>query len=181
VRINDTYKTGTSPIWKATADGNFSIRHTTGRPAVAGANEYYVPHNNTWRATPWGDGASVQLTWQQVWQTQRLRWVAWQLYARALGTSGSTRTSTFNTWMSNFRSTWMAEGTMDSTMLQSCTQAKNNDVVVYGIAFEAPPQGTAVISQCASSAAHFFDANGLEIQQAFRSIASNISQLRLTQ
>ena len=70
---------------------------------------------------------------------------------------------------------------MDTTMLQSCTQAKDNGVVIYGIAFEAPPQGQAVISGCASSPAHYFDAQGLSIQTAFRAIASNISQLRLTQ
>jgi len=181
-RINDTYKTGTSPIWKSTGDGNFSIQHVAGRPAIAGTNQFYVPHTDTWRATPWNSGAgTAQLQWQQVWQTQRLRWVTWQLYARALGTTPATRTSTFNTWMNNFRSTWMNVGQMNTTMLQSCTQAKNNGVVVYGIAFEAPPQGTAVISQCSSSPAHFFDANGLEIQSAFRAIASNISQLRLTQ
>jgi hypothetical protein len=181
-RIKDAYKTGPSPIWKSNGDGNYSIRHTTGRPAVAGANEYYVPHLNTWQATPYNQGTgTVQQNWQQVWQSQRLRWVAWQLYARALGTDSTTRTNTFNTWMANFRNVWMTEGNMDTTMLQSCTQAKNNGVVVYGIAFEAPSQGQAVISACASSPAHYFNAQGLAISTAFQAIASNISQLRLTQ
>ena len=182
VRINDGYRTGPSPIWKSSGDGNYSIHHVANRPLVAGANEYYVPHNNTWQATPWDSGAgAAQQNWQQVWQSQRLKWVAWQLYARALGTSGATRTSTFNTWMNTFRSTWMPEATMDTNMLTSCTQAKDQGVVVYGIAFEAPPQGQAVINGCASSPAYYYNAQGLEIQSAFRSIASNISQLRLTQ
>jgi Flp pilus assembly protein TadG len=181
-RINDTYKTGTSPIYKSVGDGNYSIQHTTGRPAVAGTNEYWVPHLNAWQSTPWNSGAGVnQQQWQQVWQSQRLRWVAWQLYARALGTTSTTRSSINTTWLNNFRSTWMSEGTMDTTMLQSCTQAKNNDVMIYGIAFEAPSQGQYVISNCASSPAYYFNAQGLEIQTAFRTIASNISQLRLTQ
>ncbi len=182
MRVNDTYKTGLSPIYKSTGDGNYSIRHTTGRPAIAGANEYWVPHRNEWRSSAWNSGSGVtQQQWQQVWQSQRMRWVAWQLYARALGTSSTTRTNINNTWISNFRSTWMTEGNMDTTMLQSCTQAKANDVIIYGIAFEAPSQGQYVISNCASSAAHYFNATGLEIQTAFRAIASNISQLRLTQ
>jgi Flp pilus assembly protein TadG len=182
VRVNDTYKTGLSPIWRSTGDSNYSIRHTSGRPAIAGANEFYVPHLNTWQSTAWNSGSGVtQQTWQQVWQTVRMRWVAWQLYARALGTSSTTRNSINNTWIGNFRSTWMTEGTMDTTMLQSCTQAKNNGVIVYGIAFEAPSQGQYVISNCASSSSHYFNATGLEIQTAFRAIASNISQLRLTQ
>lgn len=181
-RINDAYKTGLSPIWRSTGDGNYSIRHTTGRPAAAGSNEYWVPHRNEWRSAPWNSGSGVtQQTWQQVWQTVRMRWVVWQLYARALGTDRTSRTNVRNTWLNNFRSIWMSEGNMDTTMLQSCTQAKNNGVIIYGIAFEAPPQGQAVISACASSSAHYFNATGLEIQTAFRAIASNISQLRLTQ
>lgn len=183
VRIKDAYKTGNSPIYKSTGDGNYSIRHTTNLAGVTLTNQYYVPHRNAWQSTPWNSGSGVtQQTWQQVWQSQRLRWVAWQLYARALGTSSTSRTNTFNTWMDNFRSTWMAEGAMDTTMLQSCTQAKSNGVTVYGIAFEAPSQGQAVISACATSGAYYFNANDdAEIATAFRSIASNISQLRLTQ
>jgi hypothetical protein len=181
-RINDAYKTGLSPIWRSTGDGNFSIRHTSNRPAAAGSNEFWVPHRNEWRATAWNSGSGVvQQTWQQVWQRQRMQWVVWQLYARALGTDEDTRDAWRDTWTSNFRSTWMSEGNMDTTMLQSCTQAKNNGVIIYGIAFEAPAQGRAVISGCSSSTAHYFNATGLEIQTAFRAIASNISQLRLTQ
>jgi Flp pilus assembly protein TadG len=181
-RINDAYKTGLSPIWRSTGDGNYSIRHTTGRPSAAGSNEYWVPHRNEWRSSPWNSGSGVtQQNWEQVWQTVRMRWVTWQLYARALGTDSTTRTNTRNTWLTNFRSTWMSTGNMDTTMGQSCTQAKNNGVIVYGIAFEAPAGAQTVIRNCASSTAHYFNANGLEIQTAFRAIASNISQLRLTQ
>jgi hypothetical protein len=64
---------------------------------------------------------------------------------------------------------------------QSCTLAKNNGVIVYGIAFEAPANGQTQISGCATSPSHYFNATGLQIQSAFRAIASNISQLRLTQ
>ena len=41
--------------------------------------------------------------------------------------------------------------------------------------------GKAVIKDCASSDSHFFDVNGLEISDAFSSIASSIRKLRLTQ
>ena len=181
-RINDGYRTGTSPIWKSAGDGNYSVHHVANRPASALANEYYVPHLNTWQATPWDNGSgAAQQNWEQVWQSQRLSWVVWQLYARALGTDTATRDSTYATWMNTIRSTWMPEATMDANMLTSCTQAKDNGVVIYGIAFEAPPQGQAVISGCATSPAYYYDAQGLEIASAFRSIASNISQLRLTQ
>ena len=194
-RINDDYKTGASPIYRSTGDGNYSIRFISGRPAAAGSNQYWVPHlctsnacmsgSNTaeaWRASAWNSGAGVvQQNWQQIWAGQRLSWVAWQLYARALGTNGSTRTAQYNSAISQLSSTYAAVNTMNSTLQTTCSQAKSNGVIVYGIAFEAPVNGQQQISGCASSPAHYFDAQGLEIQTAFRTIANSISQLRLTQ
>ena len=83
--------------------------------------------------------------------------------------------------MTAMRSQWASVPAMDSTLQQSCTLAKSNGVVVYGIAFEAPTNGQTQILACASSPAHYFNAQGLSITTAFRAIASNISQLRLTQ
>lgn len=194
-RINDAYKTGTSPIWRSTGDGNYSIQFTTGRPVAAGTNTYWVPHlcvstscqsgTNTaeaWRATAWNSGSGVtQQTWQNVWANQRLTWVAWQLYARALGTNATSRNTQYTTAMNALSSTYASVSAMDASLQTSCTQAKANGVLVFGIAFEAPANGQAQISACASSPAHYFDAQGLEIQTAFRTIATSITQLRLTQ
>lgn len=184
--INDAYKTGMSPIWRSTADGNYSIRHTANRPAAAGTNEFWVPHRNSgageWRAAAWNSGSGVtQLTWQEVWANQRVTWIAWQLYGRALGTTSSTRTSWYNTTLNAMRSTWATETSMDASFQTSCTQAKNQGVLVYGIAFEAPANGQTQIRACASSDNYYFVANGSQINSAFNAIASNISQLRLTQ
>ena len=75
----------------------------------------------------------------------------------------------------------MSKNAMDEKLSQTCALAKARNVVVYGIAFEAPTSGQQVIQDCATSESYYFNANGLEIQTAFRAIASNISQLRLTQ
>jgi hypothetical protein len=185
-RVTDAYKTGMSPIWRSTADGNYSIRHTANRPTSAGTNEFWVPHRNSgageWRASAWDSGSGVtQLTWQEVWANQRVTWIAWQLYGRALGTSSSTRTSWYNSTLNAMRQTWSSETEMDASMQTSCTQAKDNGVLIYGIAFEAPAIGTQQIRACSSSDNYFFVANGSQINSAFNAIASNISQLRLTQ
>jgi len=180
--VNNAFKTGISPIHRSTADGNYSIRHIASRPLVAGTNEFYVPHLGTWQATPFNSGGGVvQMNWQDIWANQRVTWVAQQLYGRALGTTTATWNSWYNSTLNSMRSTWASVPAMDSTLQQSCALAKTNGVVVYGIAFEAPTSGQTQILQCASSPAHYFNANGLEIQSAFRAIASNISQLRLTQ
>ncbi len=177
-------ETPDSGIYRGT-DGNYSIRHVTGRPTAAGSNEYWVPHRNEWRAGPWtGDvantGAAVQQSWVGVWQNQRMSWVAWQLYARALGTD-ATRNAIFNAKMADFTDTYSPVSDMNSSLQQSCSLARDNNVIVYGIAFEAPANGQTQIRNCSSTIAQYYEANGLDISTAFSAIAAQISQLRLTQ
>jgi uncharacterized protein YegL len=62
-----------------------------------------------------------------------------------------------------------------------CDSAKAQGIIVFSIGFEAPSGGKTVIKNCASSDSHFFDVSGLEIANAFSSIASSIRKLRLTQ
>ena len=190
-RMNLAYKDGMSPIYKS-SDGYYSIQHTSGRPAGAGTNQFYVPHlctstncvngtdvSTAWKSVKWNNG--VQQSWVQVWTDMRTSYVAWQLYARALGTSGTTRTNLYNTWMTNFR-TLTPTSTMDSQLQSICSQAKSKaNVLIYGIAFDAPSGGQQMISQCSSGPAYYFVASPTTIQDAFRTIATNISQLRLTQ
>jgi hypothetical protein len=177
-RVNDGYRSGLSNLYKSTGDGNYSAYH----PGYTGSsNKYWVPHRNEWRAEPWNSGSGVvQQTWPQVWSNLRLSYVAWHLYGRGLGTNNTTRQQSYRDTIAAFRSQ-TATTTMDSQLQSACTLAKNNGVIVYGIAFEAPTNGAAQIAACASSSAHYFNASGLQISTAFRAIASNISQLRLTQ
>ena len=188
-RVQSAYKSvtaGSSPFYLSLSDGYLSVLHST----VAGTNKHWVPHNTTWRATPWNSGGTAStlrnLSWAEVWggygsfAGMRQSYVAWQFYARALGTDDATRSSLYTTWRNNFR-LQTATTSMDTQLQQICSGAKANGVIVYGIAFEAPLNGRTQVSQCASSPAHYFNAAGLQIRTAFRAIASNISQLRLTQ
>ena len=200
-RINSGYKSGYSTIFRATSDNNYSIFHsskvvTTTATTICNSRPYWVPHLGAWHSRPWtgtapsGTACYVQnaatptgatnLTWPQVWANMRVSYVAWQLYARALGTTSSTRTTAYNNAMTAFR-TQTATSTMDTQLQTMCSAVKNQGVTIYGIAFEAPTNGQTQISSCASSPAHYFNATGIQIKTAFRAIASNISQLRLTQ
>lgn len=162
--IPNDYKTGASPIYRAISDGKYSIRFTTGRPAIASTNEYWVPHLNGWRAEPYPNLAGARMqNWQDVWAVTRQSWVAWQLYARALGTSSTTRNNTYTAQMNAFQDSSNSAAAMDVQLQQSCAQAKANGVVVYGIAFEAPTNGQTQIRNCATSTAHYFNATGLQI------------------
>ncbi|WP_322326999.1 pilus assembly protein TadG-related protein [Cypionkella sp.] len=173
------YKSGNSPIYKSVNDGNYSIYH-----AGVSGNKYWVPHLSRFQALPWTNSNntgtySVQ-TWPQVWGAMRLSYVAWQFYARALGSTNSARNIEYANRIAAFRSQTPTTS-MDSQLQQICGLAKGQGVIVYGIAFEAPTLGQTQIRNCSTSSAHYFNAAGLQIRTAFRSIASNISQLRLTQ
>lgn len=172
-RINDAYKSGLSPIWRSTGDGRYSIRHAS-RP---GPNKFYVPHLNIWTPTAWTNTATpaVRQDWRQIWAELRLSYVAWQFYGRPNGTTA------YYDAIAQMRSIYASAPAMDSMLQTTCNQVKDAGVVVYGIAFEAPPIGRAQIAGCASSPQHYYQAAGAEIGAAFDSIASNLSMLRLTQ
>lgn len=173
-RVTNTYKTGPSPIYKSSG-GDYSVYQ-----AAHAGNKYWVPHLGTWSATPYNGG--VQQNWETIWTNLKVSYVAWQFYARALGSTNTARSTIYTNQMNDMVQTYDSVGGMNASLQQSCGQAKQNNMLVYGIAFEAPNNGKAQILQCATSAAHYFDAqNGAEIQTAFRTIASNLTQLKLTQ
>jgi len=175
-RLNAGYRTGASVIYKSNGDGNYSIYH-----AGHSGSKYWVPHRSAWQTTPWNSGAGyTNQTWQQVWAAQRVSYVAWQMYARALGADSNAMATIYTQTMNMFRSQTEVP-TMDAQLQQICSLAKAQNVIIYGIAFEAPAEGQAQISKCASSPSHYFNAQGLEISTAFRAIANNITQLKLTQ
>ena len=173
-RVTNLYKTGLSPIYKSSG-GDYSVYH-----AGRAGNKYWVPSSGTWAAGPYNGG--TQQNWEAVWANLKVGYVAWQFYARALGTSNSSRNTIYTNQMNDMVQTYDSVGGMNASLQQSCGLAKQNNVLVYGIAFEAPSNGQAQILQCATSPAHYFDAqDGTEIQAAFRTIASNLTQLKLTQ
>jgi hypothetical protein len=168
-KMKDPYNTGLSPIWKRNSNGDLSIYHSRSNTS----NEYYRLDDREWRSSPDGgfDG-STQLTWQQVWAEYTVDYVAYQLYSRPLGGS-------YWNYFYNFVDyVWSNKNARLQTI---CSAAKAAGIVVYGIGFEAPSDGRNQLRACANSDAHYFDASGLEISTAFRAIANNISQLRLTQ
>lgn len=182
-RVTDDYKTGPSGIYKGT-DGNYSVRFTAGRPAVAGANEYWVPHLGQWKPTPWSTG--VEQDWAQIWASLRMSYVAWQFYGRALGTDDTSRANVYYAKIAAMQSYYAgpdkdtAEDNMDASLQTTCDQVKDNGALIYGITVEAPPHGNEVITNCAGTDRTFI-ADRSTIRSVFQSIASDLSALRLTQ
>ncbi|WP_375691480.1 TadE/TadG family type IV pilus assembly protein [Pseudooceanicola sp. LIPI14-2-Ac024] len=75
------------------------------------------------------------------------------------------------------RSTWRQSDTQLQTI---CDAAKDAGVLVWSVGFEVGDHGASVMRNCASSAAHFFRVEGVEISEAFRSIARQLNKLKLT-
>ncbi|WP_108884927.1 TadE/TadG family type IV pilus assembly protein [Pseudoprimorskyibacter insulae] len=69
----------------------------------------------------------------------------------------------------------------DALLDRICDAAKAQKITIWSIAFETDNHGKKVMNQCASSPAHYFDAEGTELTDVFYSIARSINQLRLTQ
>ncbi len=63
---------------------------------------------------------------------------------------------------------------------EMCDAAKDNGIIIFTIAFEAPGNAETQMANCATSPAHFYNVDGLTIATAFRAIAGQINQLRLT-
>ncbi|MDC0736855.1 pilus assembly protein [Cognatishimia sp. SS12] len=83
-------------------------------------------------------------------------------------------------WYSSIRK-YVGSSAKNTRTQAICDAAKDEDIVVFTIGFEAPSGGQTVLQNCASSASHYFDVDGLEINDAFAAIAASIRQLRLTQ
>jgi hypothetical protein len=180
-RITDAYKTGPSPIWKA-PDGKYSVQVTTGRPAWAGANTWYVPHLGSYQATAWaGGGAAVQQDWANIWANLKMSYVAWQFYARPHGSSATSASSAvYNSTVSAMQAIYASVPAMDASLQTSCDQAHANGVTIYGVTVEAPTHGNEVITACAGAERTFISTSST-LHSTFQTIAANLTQLKLTQ
>jgi len=72
-------------------------------------------------------------------------------------------------------------GEADDLLQDICDAAKQRRIIIWSIGFEVTDHGANVMRDCASSPSHFFRVDGVEITEAFESIARQINQLRLTQ
>jgi hypothetical protein len=69
----------------------------------------------------------------------------------------------------------------NARLSEICETARDQGIVIYTVAFEAPSGGQAALRDCASTPSHYFDVAGTDISGAFSAIASDIRALKLTQ
>ncbi|MFT5342881.1 MAG: Flp pilus assembly protein TadG [Paracoccaceae bacterium] len=120
-------------------------------------------------------GSAEIVSYPDLWAYTSIKWNLYNHYYPWMYDSTAR-----NDWYYDVRSS-VGTTTKNARTHAICEAAKNNSVLIYTIAFEAPSDGEVVLKDCASSASHFFSVSGVEIVHAFDAIASSIRQLRLTQ
>lgn len=179
-RLKDDYDHGQSLLFGNTsysASSTSKYQYSLYDPSRS-TNKYYSFKNAKWQSEPYGDlagepGEAFPMTWPEVWAKMSVRYFADQIIYKATGSS-----SQRNTWRT-LPMTWVSSTKNDLTT-SACTATKDHKVRVFTIGFEAPSGGKALLQQCASTPANYYDAAGVGIQDAFSGIANSINKLRLT-
>ncbi len=183
--IRDHLRDAQSDVWyNEEADRYSTYNSDTGK--------WYWDGKNRWEDHPYGNGqyyscnyygcqwkdepgTSVRLSNVDLWADTSLRYVSDYLFGDWM--SRSTARNLYNYGVRSAH----GGSTKNNRTQAICDAAKDQGIIVYTIGFEAPSGGQTVLRNCASSDSHYFDVEGLEISDAFASIATSIRQLRLTQ
>ncbi|QEW21552.1 putative Flp pilus assembly protein [Marinibacterium anthonyi] len=120
-------------------------------------------------------GSAVEVSYADLWAFTDMQRVVKNLYEPWMDNNAA-----WNDWYYAVQDS-IGTSTKNTRVSRICDAVKAENVIVFTIGFEAPSGGQAVLKDCASSPAHYFDVDGLEIADAFAAIASSIRQLRLTQ
>jgi len=198
--VNEAYRDGPSKVWYNEDEDVY----TTYDPSRS-YDKYYWHNLNRWEDHAYGNGSYEDevctgtvyngYCYYGRWKTVTLNepGVAEELSFADLFADTSLQYIfyyLFYDWMDYYdaRDAWyydifsyVGSNTKDTRTRAICDAAKDQGIVVFTIGFEAPSGGQEVLSDCASSDSHYYDVDGLEISDAFSSIASAIRQLRLTE
>ena len=178
--VEDQYRDGMSPFYAVRSDHtaipgnnwNAETDHLTVYSEArdnAGNKPYRHIEHNDWEWTPDGGADAQQLTWVEVWERYHVITVA-----DAMDEAG----------YSDDR--WWEFVDYDYTSIKNnrlnsiCTAAKDAGILIFTIGFETSEASNQVLENCASSPSHHYDVAGLDLTEAFNSIAREIHELRLT-
>lgn len=74
-----------------------------------------------------------------------------------------------------------SEGQAKNHYEQVCSYAKSEGITIFTIAFKVTDAVAATIAQCASKPAYAYKVDGLDMGQAFKSIAATMQKIRITE
>lgn len=139
----------------------------------------YNGWNDRYRTTPDGGNSARRMTNAEVFARWGTRAFGQKFFRRPYFDGWVSYNQYYNAY---YAYTPIVSGDQaDARLSTICGAARDADITVFAIGFEAPDEGQAAMRDCASSPAHYFPVEGLEISDAFQAIARTINQLRLTQ
>jgi len=176
--LRDPYKSGSSPIYYHSDHDRYSVY-------VPSRDQFWVSrydpddYNGWWSDEPYRNAESVALSWTYLWANYTGRYIADRYLRVPAYMSGNW--SAYNGVRYDADYMYAGRSAADANLLSACAAAQDAGILIFSVGFEAPYGGQQVMRACASSDAHYYDVEGIEISDAFASIARSINQLRLVQ
>ncbi|WP_209595806.1 TadE/TadG family type IV pilus assembly protein [Ruegeria sp. HKCCSP351] len=175
--LNPSLREGMSDVWYNSEAGEYTVYHSQGRP------NFFWPQQGVWADHPYGNPEPETHLNEELGTAVRLTYP--ELFNR-ISLASNARDNYY--WQSSGWAEWYSKAyakvetsAKNQRTKHVCDAAKDQGIIVYGIAFEAPRSGYRTLKDCASSDSHVYDVSGLNLEKAFESIASSIRKLRLTQ
>ncbi|WP_170419805.1 TadE/TadG family type IV pilus assembly protein [Ruegeria atlantica] len=181
--LKPSLRSGNSGVWfnpNYTSEngekGEYSVLVSSSPP------EYYWTRQQNFSDHPYGDleaGDAIRLTYPELFNMVSLGWNAEKNYEWQPNNTENWYTNSFD---------YIGPDAKDIYVKNICKALKDEGVIIFTIAFEAPARGRSLLRDCASSTGHNFEVNNtgnlgsenLSIEDAFVLIAASIRQLKLT-
>jgi len=120
-----------------------------------------------------------KLTWPELWNEMSPLYYTYNLIARQYNYSRYWDNISVNEFQKIY--TRVYPSVKDYRLRNICKAAREAGIVTYTIGMDvADEPSLGLLKECASTEAHYFDVDGMEIHTAFDMIAASISMLRLT-
>jgi hypothetical protein len=179
--IRQPYKSGFSPIFYHADDDRYSVQ-------VASRDDdedFWISNGEPdewsgyWSDEPYKGDESIALSWPYLWANYTGRYISERYLTIPAQQSGDWGLR--NQIHSNGDELYAGRTQADNNLRNICDAANDQGILVFAIGFEAPAGGQAVMQYCATSPSQYYDVQGIEISDAFDSIARTINSLRLIQ
>ena len=164
-------------------DDRFSLRV---RDLSGTANDVYFwkryetsSYSSRYRNTPDGGSNARRMTYAEVYARWGTAAFAQSFYVRPYYDNFVSYNQYYDVYYAYEQTVSGSQG--DQRLSDICEAARNQGIVIFAIAFEAPAGGQQALQDCASSPSHYFDVEGVEITETFHAIARQINSLRLVQ
>jgi len=166
--IIQSRKRGPSEVYRDPSTGNTSTW-------VERYGQYYWQRTGRRYFAPDGGDNAVPISWPELWGDFTARRIA-NRYYYGIGDNSLRNSVRYNS-IERYAGRYQA----DRNLRNICDAANDAGIIIFTVAFEAPQGGRDVMQYCATTPANYYDASGIEISEAFASIAQSINQLRLVQ